>query len=166
MALSKSYFLQYGIRSINLIVPNAYGPGDSCDPNKTHAMNGIIIRLIKARKNKDTTFLVWGTGKPIREWVFVEDIARVFRIAIEKFDNLIEPVNIGQDNGFSINQSVNEVIKQLKFEIDIEHDLSLSDGAPKKVMSSVKFNANFPNFKFTSIEKGIEKTIEYYAEKL
>lgn len=166
MATSRSYETQYGIRTINFIVPNAYGPGDSIDPNKTHAMNGIIIRLIQAMKNEESIFNVWGSGNPIREWVFVDDIARIISISLEQFDLIKEPVNIGQGKGFSINETVNEAISQLKIKIPINHDLSFPDGAFQKVMDQERFKKYFPNFKFTSMKEGISKTIQYYVSIL
>ena len=67
--ISECYRKQYGIKTINLIVSNAYGPNDYLEEEKTHAMSGIIVRMIKAQKNNDKDFVVWGSGTPIREWV-------------------------------------------------------------------------------------------------
>ena len=67
--LSECYKKQYGINTINLILPNAYGPFDHIDPERTHALNGIIVRMIKAVECKENDFTLWGTGTPIREWI-------------------------------------------------------------------------------------------------
>src|ERR1051326_1168264 len=76
-AFAHSYHRQYGIKSVNWLVANAYGPGDYTDPNKVHALNGIIIRLIKAQKTGEKTFEIWGRGKPVREGVYIEDAAKI-----------------------------------------------------------------------------------------
>jgi len=60
--LSKCFKEQYGIRSVNILFPNTYGPGDSLDPNHTHALNGMVIRMLAAQKNGDKEFVVWGSG--------------------------------------------------------------------------------------------------------
>ena len=80
--LSECYKKQYGIKTINLLVPNAYGPFDHTDEEKTHAMNGIIIRLLKSIKKGDREFNIWGSGTPIREWVYMEDVAKIIKIII------------------------------------------------------------------------------------
>ena len=68
--LSKFYEKQYFIKSINLILPSLYGPGDYIDPDRTHALNGIIIRsLMFKKKNKKTALYIWGNGNIIREWL-------------------------------------------------------------------------------------------------
>ena len=73
---SECYSTQYNVKTVNFIVPNCYGPGDSTDPNKTHALNGMIIRMIEAKKDNLTEFEIWGTGKPLREWLYVKDLAK------------------------------------------------------------------------------------------
>ena len=78
--ISQVYFQQYGVKSINLLIPNTFGPGDDIDPNKTHALNGMIIRMIKAKMNKSDEFEIWGSGNPVREWAYVDDVADILHI--------------------------------------------------------------------------------------
>ena len=165
--ISECYRRQYGIKTLNLIVPNAYGPNDHLDENRTHAMNGIILRMIKSQKNNDDKFVVWGTGNPIREWIYMPDVARIIKKILEEnmFD-LPNPINLGQEYGVSINDSVNLIKKILNYDVKIEHDLSKQDGAPIKVLGKSKFNGFFGDFKFTDYEVGILKTINYYKTKI
>jgi GDP-L-fucose synthase len=123
--LSECYRKQYGIRTVNLIMSNAYGPLDYADVQRTHAMNGIVIRMIQVIRNGDKEFVVWGTGTPVREWIYMEDAARVIREVLEKeiFD-LPQPLNIGQEHGVSINESVGFVRSMLKSDIKITNDLT------------------------------------------
>jgi GDP-L-fucose synthase len=95
--LSKCYFDQYGVRSLNLVVPNMYGPYDSTNPNKTHALNALVIKFVRAVKYGLREVEVWGTGKPIREWLYVKDFAAVVRRVIEDGQDSLEPVNIAQN---------------------------------------------------------------------
>ena len=165
--LSECYKKQYGVKTVNLIVPNAYGPNDYIDEERTHAMNGIIMRMIKAVRRGDEDFLVWGTGSPIREWVYMPDMARLIKeiINTENFD-LPNPINIGQEEGISIIDSVNTVKHMMGCDINITHDTTKQDGAPIKVLGKKQFSMCFPDFKFTSYENGITNTINYYKKVL
>lgn len=161
--LSECYRKQYGIKTINLLVPNAYGPFDYTDEERTHAMNGIILRLLKAIKNNDTEFNIWGSGTPIREWVYMEDVARLIRYIIDNnITDLPNPINIGQEMGFSIKDSVLLVQEILNTNFILTYDLTKKEGAPKKIMSSKLFRKHFPNFIFTTPKDGIKNTIKYY----
>lgn len=165
--LSECYAKQYNIKTINLIVSNAYGPNDYTNEDRTHAMNGIIMRMIKSVSRNDKNFDVWGSGTPIREWVYMPDVARLIKQIIDdKMFNLPNPINIGQEKGISIIDSVNMVKNIIGSDINIVLDTTKQDGAPIKVLGGKLFNIWFPNFKFTSYEDGINKTIEYYKKIL
>jgi len=165
--LSECYKRQYGIKTINLIVPNAYGENDYLNSERTHAMNGIIMRMIIAKKNKDDKFVVWGTGSPIREWIYMPDVGRIFKEIIDnnRYD-LPNPINLGQEKGISIKETVQLVKEMTQYKGDILYDISKQDGAPIKVLGSRLFKEHFPDFKFTDYKTGINNTIKYYKEKL
>lgn len=165
--LSECFRKQYGIKTLNLIMPNSYGEHDYLDEEKTHAMNGIIMRMIKAQKNNNNEFVVWGSGKPIREWLYMPDMASlIYKIINDEIYDLPNPINVGQEYGISINDTVQTVKKMLKYNVNIVHDLDKQDGAPKKVLSSKLFKKHFPDFKFTPYDVGIKNTIKYYKKKL
>jgi GDP-L-fucose synthase len=164
LVASKMYRNQYEIRSNNLLIPNAFGPGDSWDPNRAHAINGMVIRLIKAKKNNDNNFVIWGTGKPIREWAYVDDISRLLILSINHQESIIEPVNFGQGVGVSIYESAKTIAEIIEYKGGIKFDESIQDGTPKKIMDSKRFNATFPGFQFMNHKKGLVKTIKYYWE--
>jgi len=168
--LSECYKKQYNIKTINLLVPNAYGPFDSSDENKTHALNGIIIRLLKTIKENKKEFTIWGTGNPIREWIYMEDVAKIIKSIIED-EKIISgeveipnPLNLGQEFGFSIKESVDMVQNILGTDFLINNDLSKTEGAPKKIMCNKLFKKYFPNFLFTKPEEGIKNTIKHYSK--
>jgi GDP-L-fucose synthase len=163
--VSECYKKQFGIKTVNLIIPNSYGPGDYTDPNKTHAMNGIIIRMLTAKNNNDSVFTVWGTGTPIREWIYMEDVVNIIKLMIdnEMYSTLPNPINLGQEEGISIMNTVLMVQKILDYKIEIVCDTTKQDGAPIKILGKKLFQKYFPNFKFTSYEEGIKNTIEYYT---
>jgi GDP-L-fucose synthase len=164
---SRCFESQYGVKTTNLIMANSYGPNDYIDEEKSHAFNGIIKRMIKAQRNGDKTFKIWGTGKVIREWIYMPDMARFIKMIIdeEKFD-LPNPINVGIGEGISILESAEMARKALNYDCEFEFDTSKQDGAPVKVLGVKHFRELFPDFKFTGYNKGIEETIKYYKEIL
>jgi GDP-L-fucose synthase len=163
--LSQCYYNQYGIRTVNLLLPNTYGPGDSCDPRKTHALNGMIIRMLQAQKDDESEFVVWGTGAPIREWAYVDDFVEILVQAMN-IDHLEYPVNIGQQKGYSIKESALKIKEACGFEGQITFDTSYPDGDPVKILSTEKFMELFPDFSFFDHAEGIRNTVQFYKENL
>jgi len=162
---SECYREQYGIKTINLIIPNAYGENDYLDTDKTHAMNGIVMRMIQAMKNGDKEFLVWGTGKPVREWIYMPDAGRLIKEIIDnKRYDLPNPINAGQENGISILDTVLIIKEMLEYDTDVVFDTTKQDGAPIKILGSKLFQEYFPEFVFTDYREGIKNTINYYKE--
>jgi GDP-L-fucose synthase len=165
-ALSKCYADQYGVRSVNLIVPNMYGPFDSTNPNKTHALNALVIKFVRAVKENLPEIEVWGTGKPIREWLYVKDFAAVVRQVVQTNGFGSELVNIAQNRGYTVTELV-EVLKELThYKGAITYNTRYQDGSPKKVMDDRVFRQRFPDFAFTSLDAGLKETVEYYRRIL
>lgn len=164
-ALSRSYANQYRIHSVNWLVANAYGPGDSVDPNKVHALNGIIIRLLKAQQKNEPIFEIWGSGKPTREWVYIEDVAKMLVDSLNMEDQ-IYPINLAQNKAYSITEIAEIVTKILNYNVKFVYNTKYPDGAPFKVLDDRQFRKKFPSFSFTPLEYGINKTIEYYKKKI
>ncbi|MEC8497128.1 MAG: NAD-dependent epimerase/dehydratase family protein [Pseudomonadota bacterium] len=163
--ISKCYQMQYGINTVNLLLPNTYGPGDSIDPNHTHALNGMVIRMLQAKKAGDSEFVVWGTGSPVREWCYVDDFIKAL-IEANKLESAIEPINIGQNKGYSIAESAALIQEACEYTGDIVFDTSYPDGAPVKRLSGEVTKSTFPDFKFYDHKQGIANTVKYYEDKL
>ncbi len=166
LVLAECYARQFGVRSINLVVPNIYGPFDSTNPNKTHALNALVIKFVKAVKNRDESVEIWGTGKPIREWLYVKDFARIVSEVVRDRMDLVQPVNIAQKSGFSVIEIVDAIRDVVGFTGTLTFNSRYPDGAPKKVMDDRCFRAKFPDFQFTDLNNGIAETVAYYREIL
>jgi len=162
--IGESYSMQFGIKSISLLVPNMYGPFDSTDPNKAHALNALISKFVKAKKSNQQEITIWGTGIAIREWLYAEDFGRIVLQILKNpgMVGLSEPLNIGQNFGLSVKELVDIIKNNFSFEGSIKWDSQKPDGAPKKVMDERKFRKVFPDFKFTNFNEGIKRTIDYY----
>ena len=163
--LSKSYKIEYNVKTINLIYPNIYGPGDSDDPNKVHALNGMIIRMLEASRNDEKTFEVWGTGKPIREWLYIDDASKTIFESFNILNESIEPINIAQGKGYSIAETAQLIAKGIGFKGKIVFNDSYQDGDPIKILDNTLFKKMFKDHKFEDHYRGIIKTINYYKNK-
>lgn len=163
---AKCYAKQYGIKSLNLLVPNTFGPGDSADPNKTHALNGMIIRMIQAQRAGAEKFEIWGSGQPVREWTYVDDVVRVMVAAMGIDADLLNPVNVAQNKGYSIKESAEFIAAAVGFSGQLVFNTQYQDGAPIKILDDQKFRGVFPDFNFFDHQKGIEETVAYYREIL
>ncbi len=164
--ISRNYYKQYGTNTVNFLVPNTFGPGDYTDPNKTHALNGMIIRMIKAQRNNEQSFEIWGTGKPIREWGYIEDVARILIKGVYLDTDLVYPLNIAQDKGYSIKESAEFISEAVGFEGKLVFNSKYQDGASKKVLDDKQFRKTFPDFSFFNHGEGIKETVKYYKEVL
>lgn len=164
VSLGESFAAQYGIKSIYLLVPNMYGPHDSTDPDKAHALNALISKFVKAEEQGNPELVIWGTGKAVREWLFARDfgciVLEVLRDPAKKA--LEKPLNIAQKSGLSIKELVEIIIGYFHFSGKIVWNSSMPDGAPEKVMDDTKFRGAYPDFAFTSFTEGIPLTIDYY----
>jgi len=158
--------MQYGTRSVNLIVPNSFGPNDSTDVERVHALNGMIIRMIRAKRDGQKEFEIWGTGKPVREWVYVDDVVELLIQALETEHDLTYPVNMGQNRGYSIGESAKAIADALGFEGKLVFNTKYADGAPVKILDGTKFGELFPEFTFSDHREGIRRTVEYYERVL
>lgn len=163
-ATSECYEMQHGIRTISLLVPNMYGPHDSSDPNKAHALNALVSKFVKVKRINETSLDIWGTGVAIREWLYAEDFGRIVSDIIRNPDmlGLNEPINIGQNFGLSVKELIAIIKRHCDYQVGIEYNPGMPDGAPKKVMDDCKFRKVFPNFEFTDFNDGVRQTIEYY----
>ncbi len=163
-SIGESFLWQYNIQSIYLLVPNMYGPFDSTDPNKAHALNALISKFVKAQKEQKHEITIWGTGVAIREWLYAEDFGKVVYeiITAKNKIGLAEPVNVAQNFGLSVRELVAIINTYFDNKFTIVWDETMPDGAPRKVMDDRRFLKVFPEFKFKDFDSAILNTINYY----
>jgi len=165
MILAETYLMQHGLITINFLVPNMYGPFDSTDPNKAHALNALVSKIVKAKKENLPALEVWGSGIAIREWLFSKDYGRIVGTTIDRLSSdygFLEPANIAQNFGLSIRELVDIIVQKTEYEGKIIWNRNMPDGAPKKIMDDKRFCKLFPDFEFTNLRDGISETIKYY----
>ena len=158
---SWAYHKQYGFKTINLILPNMYGSGDHFDEKRSHALGALIMKFVEAKRKNLPEVIVWGTGKPIREWLFVDDGAEVLIKSLE-IEPTIEPINIGVGKGISILELAELIKEVVGYKGEIILDKSKPDGALYKTMNNEKMKKIFKWVPSISLREGIEKTVEWY----
>ena len=163
--LSTAYRKQYGLDVVNLIVPNMYGSGDHFDEVRSHALGALVMKICKAKKENLSEVVVWGTGKPIREWLFVDDCVEAFLRSL-KIPPIDKPINIGRGEGVSISKLANLIKEAVGYNGKLIYDTSKPDGAPYKIMNVDKMKSVFKWTPPTNIKKGIKKTVEWYYKNI
>lgn len=167
-AYSTAYRKQHNIKTINFFVPNMYGEYDSTDPNKAHALNALISKFVKSEMNGTWEVDIWGTGSPIREWLYAKDFAKVIVKVLKDSnlqDMLTQPVSIAQNNGISMKELADIINVNFSNKMNLKYLTDMQDGAPKKVMANKKFREHFGTFEFTDFNVGIKNTIKYYKSQ-
>ena len=164
--LAECYAMQHKARTITLYTPNMYGPFDSPDPNKAHALNALCARVVKAQAMNVETITAWGTGSPVREWLYAGDFARVIAAVLAELPDprWDTPFNIGQKDGVSVKALLDMVTESVGYAGAILWNTGMPDGAPRKVMDDALFRQQLPNFAFTPIAAGIAEAVAWYRQ--
>lgn len=162
---SQAYRQQYDFNSIYLLPVNLYGPDDNFFPQySSHVIPSVIKKCCDAITKKQKTINVWGTGKPTREFLYVDDAARGIVFATEKY-NKSEPVNIGAGFEISIKDLVNTIVELTGFEGEVVWDGSKPDGQPRRCLDVSRAKEEFGFTAKISLEVGLKKTINWYRKR-
>lgn len=161
--LGNSISHQYGHKVINLMPTNLYGPHDNFDDKESHVIPGLMGRMHKAKKENSKKFEVWGTGKPLREFLHVDDLADAISFIIENDINE-ELINIGSNEEISINDLVLMMMKVIDFQGDIHFNSKYPDGNPRKLLDSSKILSYGWKPKITILQ-GLKHTYDWYLQE-
>ena len=140
ITLCRSLKMQYGVDYISLMPTNMYGPGDNYHPTKSHVIPGMIRRFHEGKLFGATAVQVWGTGRPLREFMFSSDLADATVFCLENYDGL-EHLNIGTGEEVSIAQLAILIKEVVGFKGEIQFDSAKPDGMPRKLMDSSRLRA-------------------------
>ena len=161
LVMLQAYRQQYDLNGIYLLPANLYGPGDNFDPGSSHVIPALIRRFCEARANDDEQVVVWGTGTPSREFLFVEDCARAIVMATRQYDDG-EPVNIGTGDEITIADLAELIRTHVGFRGAIHWDASMPDGQPRRRLDTTRAKAAFGFEAETRLDEGLRRTIEWY----
>ena len=156
--LCKSYREQYGCNFISAMPTNLYGTNDNYHFENSHVIPALLRKVVLAKKNNDSFVTVWGSGKPRRDFLNVDDLANACYLLMNKYDEA-EPINIGSGNDISITELINIIMEELNYNGEIKFEKSKPDGTMLKLLdnSKIKSLGWIPKIK---IREGIRKAIK------
>ncbi len=169
--LCEAYRKEASLKSIHLILPNMYGPGDHFEDSvRSHALGALIGKILHARERNEEEVVVWGSGKPRREWLYVEDAVVGISLALKHFDRFESNgiCNIGCGHALSIRELAEVIRDAVGWNGAFRQDLSKPDGAPVKMMSTSRMQERLDGWlPPTKLDEGIRKTLQWLnSEKM
>ena len=162
--MCQAYNKQYGTNYISVMPTNLYGPNDNFDLEKSHVFPALIRKFHEAKINKEAEVVVWGTGTPIREFLYVDDLAEACIYLMDNYND-DKIVNIGTGVGVTIRELAESIAKVVGYEGKLVFDTSKPDGTPIKINDVSYLNSLGWQAK-TDLLSGIEKTYNWYKSKL
>tara|TARA_Y100001972_G_scaffold102031_1_gene127294 strand:+ start:4898 stop:5803 length:906 start_codon:yes stop_codon:yes gene_type:complete len=156
----RAYREQYGLNYMSVIPTNIYGPNDNFDIENGHVLPSLIHKCYLAKKN-NTDLEVWGSGKPLREFLYSKDVAKICQLLLEKYDGN-EPIILTSSKEYSIKQIVNLITKLMDFKGNVKFLPDKPDGQYRKPADNSKLLSIIPDFEFTPLEEGLKETINWF----
>ena len=163
--MGRSLNIQYGHKVLNLMPTNLYGPNDRFTENESHVIPGLILKMHNAKLSNKDYFDVWGTGKPLREFMFVDDLSKaiLFLIKIEYSEK--DLINIGTGDEISIYELSEKVKRTVGFKGELRFDHSKPDGIPRKLLDSSIIN-NLGWKPETGLSDGLKITYDWFTKNI
>jgi GDP-L-fucose synthase len=156
--LCNSYRIQHGCNFISVMPTNLYGPNDNYHPENSHVLPALIRRISIAKKNNEPSVLVWGTGKAMREFMHVEDLADACCFLMESYNDT-ELINIGVGQDISIKELAELISNIIEYKGALFFDITKPDGTPRKLLDSSRINKLGWKSKINLID-GLSRTIK------
>lgn len=159
---SRAYREQYETNYITVIPTNIYGPNDNFNLQSGHVLPSLIHKCYLAKEN-NMDFIIWGSGNPLREFIYSKDIADLTLWALENYDEP-DPIIFSTSEEISIGDIAQLIAKIMGFTGKIKFDKTKPDGQFRKPSSNKKL-MKYINYEFTPIEQGLEETISWFCKK-
>ena len=160
--LIKAYRKEFGHRWISVMPTNLYGPNDNFDLESSHVFPALIRKFIEAKKSNTNTVDLWGTGKPRREFLHVDDLAKAIIVCLDNYD-ADQQINIGTGIDLTVAELAEKIAKNTGFAGSINWDVDREDGTPQKVLDIQKIT-NLGWKPTINLDQGIKLTVEWYLE--
>ncbi|EJR48928.1 hypothetical protein IIM_04105 [Bacillus cereus VD107] len=160
--MCESYNRQYGTKYISVMPTNLYGPNDNFDLHTSHVLPALIRKFHEAKENNAEFVEVWGTGTPLREFLYSDDLADACVYLMDNYEGN-EIVNIGVGKDLSIKELAEKVKETVGFEGELRFDTSKPDGTPRKLVDVSKLNS-LGWEATTSLDEGLKKAYEWFLQ--
>ena len=164
LKLCENYCRQYGVNFISAMPTNLYGINDNFDLANSHVLPALIRKVHEAKVNGSPTVTVWGTGEPLREFLFVDDLADALIFLMNEYDRP-EFINVGTGEEISIKELAQTIQTVVGFDGDLVFDTSKPDGTPRKLLDVSRLQELGWQAK-TDLKTGIEKTYAWFLDPL
>ena len=162
--VAKAYHKQYGLNVVNVLPANLYGPGDNFDPLTSHVIPAMIRRFTDATRSGLEQVSCWGSGKPTRDFLYVEDAAEAIVRAAERVESP-EPINIGTGLQTSTRWLADKLAQLCGFYGTIRWDRTRPDGQLKRVLDTSRMKQAIEFEPATSLEEGLRRTVEWWKDQ-
>jgi len=160
--LNRCYNEQYGTHFTSIIPTNIFGPHDNFNLEDGHVVPGLINKCYQAKKN-GTDFVVWGSGAPLRQFIFSQDLGALIVWSIRNYEDLSPLIlSVGEEDEISIADVAKLIVTAMDFKGKLVFDTSKADGQYKKTASNKKLMQLNPTFKFTPIKEAIKQAVDWY----
>jgi GDP-L-fucose synthase len=161
--LCEAFRDQYGCNFISAMPTNLYGPGDNYDLEKSHVIPAMIRKFHEGKKNGSASVVIWGTGSPLREFMYVDDLAEACLFLMQEYNKKLF-LNVGTGDEVSIKELA-ELIKQVTgFTGDIVFDSTKPDGTPRKLMDTKLLHSLGWKHKI-SLENGLKMAYQHFLKE-
>jgi GDP-L-fucose synthase len=162
--LCEAYNDQYGCDFVSAMPTNLYGPRDNFDLQTSHVIPALIRKVHEAKMAGDDNVTVWGTGKPLREFLYVDDLAEACVYLLEQ-NGVTGMFNIGSGQEVSIAELTQTICEVIGFDGDMVFDTSMPDGTPRKLLDTNKLSQQGWTAS-TSLKDGLTRAYEWYCEEV
>jgi len=156
------YREQYNVNFTCVVPTNIYGPNDNYDIENGHVLPSLIHKCYIAKQH-NTDLVVWGSGTPLREFIYSKDIGRLINWALDNYNDS-EPVILSTSHEISIKDVVGLIVNAMEFKGNVVFDASKPEGQFRKPADNSKLLSLLPDFKFTPIEEGIIETVNWFVD--
>jgi GDP-L-fucose synthase len=158
---AQAYRQEYGFNCVYVIPTNLYGPGDNFDLETSHVIPAIIRKCLEGKAEGRDEVVLWGTGEPTREFLYVEDAAEGIVLSLERYESG-DPLNLGANQEISIRELAGLIAAATGFGGRFEWDASKPDGQPKRAISGGRARTMLGWSPKTRIDRGIATTCRWY----
>ena len=159
----RAYREQYGIEYVSVIPTNIYGPHDNFNIETGHVLPSLIHKCYLAQQN-NTDFVIWGTGKPLREFIFSKDIAKLTEWVLDNYTDE-QPIIFSTSDAVTIKDVVDLIVEYMNFKGNVVWDRDKPDGQYRKDIDSSKLLSVLKGFEFTQLEEGIRRVYDNFSKR-
>ena len=159
LKMCEFYKKQYGFNFISAMPTNLYGTNDNFNLQNSHVLPALLRKFIEAKSNNESEVVVWGTGQPMREFLFVDDLAEALLFLMHNYNDS-ETVNVGTGQDITIKELAEAIKKLVGYEGQLVFDTTKPDGTPRKLLNVSKINELGWQAK-TSLNEGLSKTLSW-----